>query len=62
MLIVNMKAIIKQTFLIIGILVFAGLVTADFDIDTGKNHFKGKQNSDCFCLLCFFINITLQTH
>ena len=50
MLIVNMKAIIKQTFLIIGILVFAGLVTADFDIDTGKNHFKGKQNSDCFCL------------
>ena len=50
---VNMKAIIKQTFLLIGVLVFADYVTADFDIDTGKNHFKGRQNSVFVCFVLY---------
>ena len=59
---VNMKAIIKQTFLLIGVLVFADLVTADFDIDTGKNHFQRKTELRLFLFVLFCINIILQIH
>ena len=58
----NMKEIIKQTFLVIGVVVFADYVTADFDIDTGKNHFKGKIELRLFLFAFFFINIILQIH
>ena len=49
----NMKAVIKQTFLLIVVLVFADYVTADFDIDTGKNHSKEHRTQIVF--VCFVL-------